>query len=255
MSDFATTNVDMANLALGHVAGREITSLTANQREAELCNRFFNIALSYVLSDHDWKFASKKAAGVPILLDQPGGPTTADLDGWQYMYAYPSDCAKVREILTASHAQSVDQFGFGYAQGAAYGDPAVYPGMATFSPSVPYTVSHEMGFGDQRSPEIPFNVAEVNGALYVFTDVQNARLRYTKLTQNAIAYPADFAMVFSYYLASLIAFPLSRKFELAGNMVKLYQTMKPEVYANNMNETTQVERDPPPNWIRSRQGD
>ena len=52
-----------------------------------------------------------------------------------------------------------------------------------------------------------------------------------------------------------MAFPLTRKFEVAGNMMKLYKDMKPQAQANNMNEATNVQRDPPAPWISARGGD
>lgn len=250
-----TTDVELCNLALSHFAGGTIVALNENSKAAEACNTMFATALDHVLGDHDWKFASTKKVGVPIVV-----PSTvpeileADLDGWQYLYAYPGDCAKVREVLTASQYEQLDPFGFGNPNGAAYGLADISTPFHVM-PSNSYTISNEYGFGDQRGPEIPFNVAAIGDTKYIFTDVKDARFRYTRRMGNSIAYPADFALTFSYFLASTIAYRITRKFEVAGNMLKMYQNFKPQAQANNMNEATNIQRDPPPPWVRARGGD
>lgn len=254
MPEAVSTDIELCNLALSHFAAEPIANLSENSNSAEACRTFFGTALAYVLGDHDWKFASTKKAGVLIALDQPSGPTTADLDGWQFLYAYPADCAKVREILTANQLQNSDPFGFGNVNGAAYGPQDVSAGYHVM-PSNSYTLSNEMGFGDQRGPEIPFNVAAISGTKYIFTDVPDARLRYTRFMDDAAGYPPEFSILFSLYLASLMAYRITRKFEVSGNMMKMYLEMKPQIQANNLNETSNIKRDPPPPWVRARGGD
>jgi hypothetical protein len=253
MVDFLSTETDLCNLALGHIAAKSISALTEKSKEAEQCRIFYGTALGFVLSDHDYKFASTKIDGVAVPVDV-GGPTSADLDGWQYLYAYPANCVKVREIITANQMQSIDPYGFGNVNGAAFGVPDSQQGNF-IAPSNSFTLSNERGFGDDRGPDIPFNVALIGTTKYIFCDVPDARIRYTRFMDNVTGCPFDFALVFSYYLASLIAFPITRKLEMTGAMMKSYENMKPQVQANNQNEATQVDRDPPAPWIRARQGD
>lgn len=251
-----STDVELCNMSLAHFAGGEITNLESeNSRPAEVCRKFFSTALDYVLGDHDWKFASTKKAGVPITVPSAVPEITEDdLDGWQFLYAYPADCVKVREILTANQYQNTDPFGYGNPAGAAYGPEDVSAGYHIM-PSNSYTLSNERGFGDQRGPEIPFNVAAIGNTKYIFSDVDNARFRFTRRMSNVIGYPADFSLCFSYYFASLMAYNITRKFEVSGNMLKMYENFKPSAHANNMNETTNITRDPPPSWVRARGGD
>lgn len=254
MAESLSTETDLCNLALGHLGESDIAAFTEKSPQAEACRKYYATALSFVLSDHDYKFASTKKVGTPLTLPSVIPEiTTADLDGWSYLYAYPADCAKMREILTAGQFQNTDPFGFGNPVGAAYGPGDVSSGFH-IAPSNSYTVSNERGFGDQRGPEIPFNVAAIGESKYVFTDVADARFRYTRFMDNVIGYPADFSLVFSFYLASLMAFQLTRKFEVQQNMFKVYSTMKPQVQANNMNETPQINREPPAAWVRARGG-
>lgn len=249
------TNTDLCNLALGHVAARPIVTFEENSKEAEWCRTYYTAALGYVLADHDWKFASFKWEGVKIELDTVvDGPTSADLDGWTYLYEIPAEIVKVREVLTANQMQQSDPYGYGNVDGAAFGVPSQDHGFHV-APSNSYTLSNERGFGDNRGPEIPFNVSAIRGKRYIFCDVDNARFRGTKNFDDVIAYPPEFSLLFSFYLAYLFAFPITRKFEVRATMLKTYEDMKGGVQANNMNEQTQINRDPPAPWVRARQGD
>lgn len=255
MADLASTETELCNMALGHFAGTPISDMSENSVEAEACRLFYGTALAHVLGDHDWKFASVKRQGVPITVPSVSPEILeADLDGWRYLYAYPSDCAKVREVLTSNQLQNADPFGFGNPVGAAYG-PEDVSASYHISPSNSYTLSNEQGFGDNRGPEIPFNIAAIGTARYIFCDVPNARFRYTRFMSNVLGYPADFSITFSYFLAHLMAYKITRKHEITGNMLKLYASMKTQTQANNMNETTQVNREAPPAWVRARGGD
>jgi hypothetical protein len=254
MLESVSTDTELCNLALSHIAGSPITAMDENSPEAEACRTFYGTALAYVLGDHDWKFASTKKVGVQIVVPSVTPEIIeADLDGWQYMYAYPSDCVKVREVLTANQYQNSDPFGFGNSAGAAYGPEDVASGISHMT-SNSYTLSRELGFGDQRGREIPFNVAAIETTRYIFTDVPNARFRFTRYLGNVVAYPPDFALLFSFYLASLMAYRITRRLELTSAMLKLYQTNKPEIQATNLNEATNINRDPPPAWVITREG-
>jgi hypothetical protein len=252
MVEQAVAQINLCNMAIGHVAGRPITSINENTVEAEQCNMYFDTALSYVLSDYDWKFCSRRKLLTQITPDEVT-IFEADLDGWNYLYQYPSDALKIRKILTANQAQSLDSFGYGNTAGAAYG-PAneLFTQQAEFRDS--YTNSGKMGFGDEHAPEIPFNVGLVNGEKCIFTDVPNARARYTALLNDFTAYDADFAILFSYYLAHLIAYGITRKLELKQHNLTMYESMKNTVKANNTNEGNNPKREPPAPWIVARNG-
>lgn len=254
MAQQLSTETELCNLALSHFAGKSIAAMDENSREAEACRTAFGTALAFVLSDFDWKFASTKKAGVAIVLDQVPELATVDLDGWAYLYEYPQDCAKIREILTHDQFANSTPFGYGNVNGAAFG-PAAVDAYYVSPASNSHTLSNERGFGDNRGPEIPFNIAAIGSTKYVFCDVPNARFRYTRFMDNVIGYPPEFSLTFSFYLASLIAYRLTRKFEVSGNMLKMYQEMKPKAEAQNANETTNINRDPPAPWTLARGGD
>lgn len=239
-------------MALGHIAAGPITNITENHSDAVACRNYFDAALAYVLGDYDWKFASTKKTLAPITVDGVN-ITTADLDGWLYLYEYPSNAVKIREILTSNQLQSLDAFGYGNVAGAAYGPQNE---LFHYNPMPPqrWTNSLKQGFGDDRAPVIPFNVALIGGTQYVFCDVPNARARYTVALGQINAFPADFGILFSYYLAHLVAYQITRKLELKQTMLQAYERMKGMVQADNSNEGSQNREDPPAPWVRARTG-
>jgi len=89
-----STPVEICNLSLSHLGvGKEIANFeTENSQEANACRRFYNISREATLRDFPWPFAMKQAA-----LGLVGeNPTTE----WGYSYRYPSDCLKLRRILS-----------------------------------------------------------------------------------------------------------------------------------------------------------
>lgn len=64
-----------------------------------------------------------------------------------------------------------------------------------------------------EGPRIPFEVS-INNTLsekVILTDEQQAYLKYTSRVTNAALYPASFVQAFAWYLAILIALPLTGK--------------------------------------------
>lgn len=59
-------------------------------KEANICGLFYSACVDYVLRDHPWNFAKRRA-----LLNDLGTPPT----GWAYRYALPGDCVSVRYIV------------------------------------------------------------------------------------------------------------------------------------------------------------
>jgi len=83
------SEIDICNLALAHVGGRAIESFTEGTKEAIECRRFYEIDRNAVLEDHDWNFARKRLS-LALL--------TEEYSGWEYAYAWPTDCLAPRVI-------------------------------------------------------------------------------------------------------------------------------------------------------------
>lgn len=90
-----STKTEIANLALSHLGvGKEIANIeTENSQEANACRRYYDVARETTLRDFNWPFTTKETA--LTLVSQ--NPT----EEWAYSYRYPTDCLKLRRILSS----------------------------------------------------------------------------------------------------------------------------------------------------------
>lgn len=89
------STVDICNLGLSHVAAYPINNLDERTKEARECKRLFPIARDAMLEAHDWGVARKQVA--LALLDE-------EVPGWDYVYAWPTDCLVPRKIYDPAEA-------------------------------------------------------------------------------------------------------------------------------------------------------
>lgn len=96
----ASSKTEICNLALSHLGiAKEIANLdTENSAEANAMRRFYETARDEILRDFNWSFTTKFATLALIEED----PTTE----WAYSYRYPSDCLKLRRILSGTRNDS-----------------------------------------------------------------------------------------------------------------------------------------------------
>jgi hypothetical protein len=86
------SKVSIWNMALTNVGSSGfVQSPTEQSAEASHCRVVYDNAVLATLESMDWSFARKKVA-----LADLGTPD----DDWLYQYAYPTNCAKARKILT-----------------------------------------------------------------------------------------------------------------------------------------------------------
>jgi len=86
----ATSKVQIANLALTHVGGNPITSLTDDTNEAKSVNQVYDLVRDAVLADHPWNFAVKRIV--------PGLDDTTPVYGFSYRFDLPTDYIRLVEI-------------------------------------------------------------------------------------------------------------------------------------------------------------
>jgi hypothetical protein len=87
-----STVINICNMALARIGvSSYISSLTEASNEARNCSLFYEPMRDFVLRDHNWNFATKR-----VLLADAGTPAS----NWAYKYTYPSDCLKVRKIVS-----------------------------------------------------------------------------------------------------------------------------------------------------------
>lgn len=90
----ASSTTEIANFAIGHLGiGKRISDLdTERSAEALACRQFYENTRKQVLRDFPWPFATKFAE-LGLIEEDP----TSE---WSYSYEYPSDCLKVKRILS-----------------------------------------------------------------------------------------------------------------------------------------------------------
>lgn len=85
-----TSNVQICNLALGHLGQKAITSLSESSNNARKCSTFFESARDSVLRAAAWNFSTSERA-LALIDDET-------LLGWDYIYARPSNALFVRKV-------------------------------------------------------------------------------------------------------------------------------------------------------------
>lgn len=109
-----SSKTEIANLALSHLGiGVKIANIdTERSEEARAARDYFDISRDAVLRDFDWPFASK-IADLALVEADPN-------DEWGYSYQYPSDCIKLRRILSGIRNDTLaSRVPFKVAQGDA----------------------------------------------------------------------------------------------------------------------------------------
>jgi hypothetical protein len=84
--------VELCNLALsrvGHGASKPLQSLDEGGEAANACKRVFQPAMDALLREYAWPFATRSAA-LSLSADT--------VEGWEYVYAYPDNCAYLLAI-------------------------------------------------------------------------------------------------------------------------------------------------------------
>lgn len=90
----ASSKTEICNLGLFHIGvGIQIANIdTEKSNEATVMNRIYDTTLDEVLRDGYWPFAST-IQSLALVSTQPNNE-------WAFAYRYPSDCLKVRRILS-----------------------------------------------------------------------------------------------------------------------------------------------------------
>ncbi|VVE77393.1 hypothetical protein [Pandoraea sputorum] len=209
--------VDICNIALGHLGVSEtIAAMDERSKNAVLCNRNYDHVLRTVLEDFWWPFATVWVAGAQLTSDPP--------PGWQFTYAYPSDCARVRKIVP---------------QG---GDPSWYSWRSLCDD--PYTL---------RPRKIPFSIIADpdRAAMAIATNEPEAILCYTKIVDDPTLYTASFADAVALQLAARLCMPLRVDDQRTLRITQMYGAALGKAERIALSEA-QAEPDPLPSSIRAR---
>jgi hypothetical protein len=193
--------VDICNLALAHL-GDEATVASISPPEgsaqAEHCARFYPIARDTLLQMHAWNFASRRASLAQVTM-----PYTM----WKYAYAVPGDMMTAVAVLPPE-AQNDYSTRF---------SPAEYPYYnANFSP---------MLAAGQYVPQRYSIETDTLGNKVLYTDQENALLRYQALVNDPTKFDPLFTMALSWHLASMLAGPVIKGDQGAAEAKRCAQMM------------------------------
>lgn len=182
------TQVSICNMALGNIGAKAtIAALTENSKEAFQCARVYDDSLDTLLRAHHWQFA-KRVAQLNNLGTTPVG--------WDYLYAYPTDCVRVRRVTDGT--RDLDDRDAG--------------------------VEFEVTSGATTSTRA------------IAADLNPAYVEYTRRMDDAVAYPSDFAMALAWLIGANVAWPLSGDAKVQLSAMNSYIVFLNQAAANDSNE-------------------
>lgn len=176
------SEVDICNLALGRL-GDDATVSSIDPPEGSVqsshCARFYPIARDSMLEMHQWGFATRRTA-LALLAEAPPSQ-------WRYAYAMPAGALNLLAV-TASDAQ--DDYSTGSAMPYSRPGSFAQEGFGLYAPQPYVTESMEDGAG------------------VIYTNQQNAVLRFTGLVSDTSKFSPLFADALGWLLASHLAGPI-----------------------------------------------
>lgn len=176
--------VEICNLALAHL-GDDATIASIDPPEgsaqAEHCARFYPIARDTLLQMHNWSFASRR-----VSLAQVTMPYTM----WKYAYAVPGDMMTATAVLPpeaendyAIRPYPADRYGWGWTTPPLSGAGAYVPQE--------YVIE-----------------TDTLGNKVIYTNQENALLRYQAIVTDPTKFDPLFAIALSHHLAGMLAGPV-----------------------------------------------
>jgi hypothetical protein len=193
------SEVDICNLALGHL-GDNATVASINPPEgsaqAEHCSRFYPIARDSLLEMHYWNFCMRRVNLAPVETTWPE---------WKYAYAVPSDALNIIAVMPPD---AKDDYATRF--------------VTTDTPQYAHNISPVIAAG-RYSPQ-PFGV-ETNevGHQIIYTNQENAMLRYTAYVRDTTQFSPLFVITLSWHLASMLAGPIIKGDAGAGEAKRCTQ--------------------------------
>ena len=178
------SEVEICNLALAHL-GDEATVASIDPPEgsaqAEHCARFYPIARDGLLQMHPWNFASRRVSLASVTM-----PYTM----WKYAYACPGDMMVAVAVLPPEAENDytirpypADKYGWGWIN-------TPFVGAGVYVP---------------QEYQIETDTA---GNKVIYTNQENALLRYQALVTDPTKFDPLFVMALSWHLAGMLAGPV-----------------------------------------------
>jgi len=193
------SETDICNLALSNIGDTAtVVSISppSGSVQAVHCARFYPIARNSMLEMHTWGFATKRVS-LALLSETPPSP-------WQYVYATPGDALNLMSILDPA---ATDDYSAGLIQYGSYqGPPGAMVGVYTPQP-----------FAEE---------VDASGTDVIYTNQQNAILRYSALVTDTTQFSPLFITALGYLLASMLAGPIIKGSEGRAESKAQYQLFR-----------------------------
>lgn len=220
------SDVDICNLALGYLGDEaSVSSIDPPEgsAQADHCARFYPIARDALLEMHAWGFATRRAQLALLGSSWPE---------WQYAYAVPADALNLLAVLAPD---ATDDYSAEFA----------LPGCA------PAAVNRGVGI---YTPQ-PFEAEALDsGAQVIYTNQENAVLRYTALVSDTTQFSPLFVEALAWLLASKLAGPILKGDAGAAAARNCYQMFRAAYAQATVSDANQrrVNVTPQTAWMANR---
>lgn len=220
--------VQIANLSLSRIGTRSTISDTAEDSpEARAFTIVYEQARDETLEAADWGFARAQRA-----LADLGTPPV----DWQFRYAYPSDCLKIRSIMwpmTVNEGRSITALPTG-------GAPISFASCLTNAalPPIPYETAIDLD-------------AQGNDLKVIYCDQPQARAYFTKRITNTSLFPPSFIAALSWACGAQMAVPLTGSTTLLQACLSQWKLMLMDAAVSDANEGVQQQY-VVPDWMLRR---
>lgn len=199
----ASSEVEICKIALSHIRGGSINSLTEASLPAQQCSLLYPNARDMVLSAAPWGF-NKVVDALALRSDT--------VFGWAYLYQYPANAIRINKLILNYNAVTA----------GAYRTRSIEDLLPDLNAQIPHKI---------------YNVA---GKKVIATNMSDLRIEYGIKITDVNMFDIEVDMAISHLLASWLAVPIVGG-ELGSEYQKtqytLYEFMKNEAIADDLNES------------------
>lgn len=199
------SEVEICNLALGHIRAGSINELTESSIQAQNCKLLYPILRDQTLIDVPWQFAHR-VTPLAVLSD-------VEIFNWTYAYQYPTDSLQINQLLLDSSEVST----------------------AT-SASEAYLYNLQV---PNVNRQVEYKIYNDNNNRVIGANATLLRADYRAKITNTLMFDAQFIMALSHLLAAELAVPIiggETGVALRGQSFSIYRTYVDAAIAANSNE-------------------
>ena len=219
-----TSEVQLCNMALSHIRGGSINSLTESSIQAQKCKLFYDTLRDSVLKESPWKFANKVVPLTPEFVE----PYTPDIDGvfdWAYSYQYPNDCLHIDRVLVDYEIRQDRLRDNGGQYSHRFNNGLVNYRATQHEPFV--------------KREWEYDVQHIRGRRVIVTNESEMWIQYRCRVEDVNLFPISFQLALSHLIASYIATSIVGEqlgSKLKAENLELYQAQLASAIVSDINQ-------------------